>query len=731
MGSTPYFYDGWLGDYCYECTEDSHCDYGYDCDTGTFGSYTCTPGPSFTCVSEMPSQDTDSVLYGDKYFVRLKSVTLFKHVSEVGEVREYYFWSETSNGDSQETDIPCLTHIPLEEKLSVNTKAAAVACGESFRFGIWEDDSLTDGGVLSWLFDDVVGDKWFSTLDFTESSTYRYVSETGEFELECEGCHTFCSEENSLVHNVVFPDNPEYSFDAEHTGVFPLNIWNYDQDSNSAVEEQTYSAVGLTFGCKSCYLAASDAELYIDITMSENAGFQEIFVWGEVDLMAHIGLFLESTSDTQETEEWPVKTLLPMTKVPGLGLGIPIYLGNYGIDFWAGMQVGLDLVAKLAVDGSGTSEYTTKITGVTRLGYVYNVNDGIRFVGDRESSNELLKFDNSMQATTVSTLALRPIYQVGIWSEIGVAEGHAFVQASVDYFAKAQVDHKTSGYTAADEFSEDFLAAPVKFEEFLDDTFGFVSCSDEEHDTRLLITTGIERFQLMAEWKAGLTWDGVDLKGFVWQETFGPWNFPSFLISQPLASGCTCLSCDLLDTTLALPEPDSGDEESPDTGDTSSLDPSLPNFGDFLTGIIALSNMELFEWTPSAEQIFRAALSESAQVVINHVTVEGVSKQSTISSRRRLVQTQSTINSLHVQYSIYVAVESSVSVVSARILIDIENGNFLASLRSKGLTQATYVTNVQSPTHTSISAAARMINYLALHVAMLSVYLQMTLADSG
>jgi len=60
----------------------------------------------------------------------------------------------------------------------------------------------------------------------------------------------------------------EYTFDAEYTGLFPLNIWNYDQESDSAVEEQTYSAAGLTFGCESCYLAAS-GPFYTEFVISE------------------------------------------------------------------------------------------------------------------------------------------------------------------------------------------------------------------------------------------------------------------------------------------------------------------------------------------------------------------------------------------------------------------------------------------------------------------------------
>lgn len=39
--SGRYFYDGILGDYCYVCTQDSHCPGGTECSTGLSGSYTC------------------------------------------------------------------------------------------------------------------------------------------------------------------------------------------------------------------------------------------------------------------------------------------------------------------------------------------------------------------------------------------------------------------------------------------------------------------------------------------------------------------------------------------------------------------------------------------------------------------------------------------------------------------------------------------------------------------
>lgn len=39
--SGRYFYDGILGDYCYVCTQDSHCPGGTECSTGLLGSYTC------------------------------------------------------------------------------------------------------------------------------------------------------------------------------------------------------------------------------------------------------------------------------------------------------------------------------------------------------------------------------------------------------------------------------------------------------------------------------------------------------------------------------------------------------------------------------------------------------------------------------------------------------------------------------------------------------------------
>ena len=48
------------------------------------------------------------------------------------------------------------------DKLTIDAEVASISCGESFRFGIWEDD-FDGGSFTGWdPLEDPMGDRWFS-----------------------------------------------------------------------------------------------------------------------------------------------------------------------------------------------------------------------------------------------------------------------------------------------------------------------------------------------------------------------------------------------------------------------------------------------------------------------------------------------------------------------------------------------------------------------------------------
>jgi len=150
---------------CSECIETSHCPSKFKCGA----SYTCV---NAACSGSMPSKSTRTKS-GSKHVVKLKSVTVKVHEGEGRGNHEYYARAQYSGSWSDKISLPCLTYMEASEKLAIGAEVAIISCGESFRFGIWEDDGVS---IFGWNpLDYPMGDRWFSSLDFLVSSTLSRI----------------------------------------------------------------------------------------------------------------------------------------------------------------------------------------------------------------------------------------------------------------------------------------------------------------------------------------------------------------------------------------------------------------------------------------------------------------------------------------------------------------------------------------------------------------------------
>ena len=208
---------------------------------------------------------------------------------------------------SDKMSLPCLTYMQPSEKLAIGAEVATISCGESFRFGIWEDD-WDRGSITGWdPLDDPMGDRWFSSLDFLVSSTTSLESDNNKFELECESCHKSCSKEDSLVKTISKTSSQDYSMKlsekVEELGFgskdtyLPVGLWNYNSTNKKATEEYKLTAAGMTMNCKDCHLTVGDADLYVELTLDAFSGYKGFSVLADSEVTFHIDALLTGTKN--------------------------------------------------------------------------------------------------------------------------------------------------------------------------------------------------------------------------------------------------------------------------------------------------------------------------------------------------------------------------------------------------------------------------------------------------
>ena len=249
---------------CEACLEESHCPHGYTCTSGEWGSTFLSEWECVdifgTCAKDMPPKRSSVTRSDGKHVVLLKSVTIKKHESDgvlgSGGEQDFYFW--THRGSKHE--LPCLSLTDDHQAFrNIDADVGAVACDEALRFGLWESDSFGSEWLgTSWMFDDAYGDRWFTTLDFLSSATYLYRGDKADFELECQGCHACASAEST--------SNPLSQFkQGERIDVGPVNVWNYDTQSGTAIEAFDLvgdsTSGGPSVRCSNCYLGIPSNEV--------------------------------------------------------------------------------------------------------------------------------------------------------------------------------------------------------------------------------------------------------------------------------------------------------------------------------------------------------------------------------------------------------------------------------------------------------------------------------------
>ena len=249
---------------CEACLEESHCPQGYTCTSedwlSTFYRKWECVDIFGTCAKDMPPKRSSVTRSDGKHVVLLKSVTIKKHerdgIAGLGGKQDFYFW--THRGSKHE--LPCLSLTEDHQAFrNIDADVGAVACDEALRFGLWESDSFDSPWLdTSWMFDDAYGDRWFTTLDFLSTSTYLYRGDKADFELECQGCHTCTSAESTL--------NPLSQFkQGKRIDVGPVNVWNYDTQSGTAIEAFDLvgdsTSGGPSVRCSNCYLGIPSNEV--------------------------------------------------------------------------------------------------------------------------------------------------------------------------------------------------------------------------------------------------------------------------------------------------------------------------------------------------------------------------------------------------------------------------------------------------------------------------------------
>jgi hypothetical protein len=709
---------------CEECSDDDHCDAESKCNMPTTGRWTCEVNEALKNCA-MPDETTETTTSDSKYIVKLKTVTVKEHDTDTlggdGEkgTHEYFMRTQQAGNWQDNIKLPCLTQVDVDVALEVNAAIAEVKCGDSFRFGIWEDD--TWGLVLY----EAMGDKWFTTLDFMTSSTIFYNTESSRvsFVIECEGCKQYCTDKNSMIA-VSTPDADDVTWALSNAltevgysqdTYLPIGIWNFDSDTKQASEEIVLSGGGLTMNCKDCHLTVSDADLFINVETSLASGIEKFAVWADAEVTFHINALLES--EDAYTKEW-TKALIDITQLP-YPLHLDLTVASVG--FKAGLKAGVDLVTSLATSVSGSAEYTSDVKGSLKFGIVYDVNNGASFLNEASVKNENPIWKNSINGQMVAKLAVRPCLQAGIWGSAGsVAKAHAYAEGCADVFARTNLTHSAAGYSTSPA-DTGFSTALVKLDEALPDVFK--SCdvsSTSKHDTRLLVNVGIGNPKLRAEWYADITWgsgSATDAEKAAQQalktSSYGPWSLPGAELSLPVASGCMCISaCSSGGSASNGDTPQLPGSSSQPTAPTSN-DVIMPTSGAFVQGALMLVGMQLFEWNAETELAFRSTLADSANVWVNHVRVDSVSQ--TVVTRRRLLES----TALDVKYVVYATTVENVNTIASLITADVNSGDFLVKARVNGLTAVTSMVVSEEPSTLLLEESAAAGLPHAAHITLL------------
>ena len=633
----------------------------------------------------MPSRSSRTVS-GLKHVVKLKSVTVKVHESETMGNHEYYGRTKLAGSWSDKLNLPCLTYMQPSDKLTIDAEVASISCGESFRFGIWEDD-FDGGSFTGWdPLDDPMGDRWFSSLDFLVSSTTSLESEHIKFELECQSCHTSCSKKNSLLEDVAKSSGQDYSltlsdkvkefgFGSKDT-YLPVGLWNYNGANQKATDKYKLTEAGMTMDCRDCHLTVSDADLYVKLTLDAFSGYQGFSVLADTEVTFHIDAIL-SGSRNQELDT--IKSLVDDFRLP---FPLSIDATVAGIGFHIGLKAKVDLFTKMftAVDGSAT--YTSDVVGKLKAGLVYDVDSGIKFLSTSDIGNENVGWENSIIGELSSKLTIRPCLQAGVWAKASTfANAHAYGEVCAGIFAETTLKHESNGYATPLAAESNMSKALVKLDEILPSTF--TSCdASSKHDTRLLVQVGISNVNLGADFNAEIDW-GISSSSNepankeLRKNAYGPWPLIEET-STPVASGCLCISaCGRPETPALMPAP-------------TSTDVDMPATGHFVEGIISLVGMQLYEWSSAAELALRKTLASSADVSVTHVSVGSVTARQ-INRRRRLLSTPA----LDVEYVIYAPSPEKAAMITERITSDIESGTLTVMARNNGLSAVTSITSVQ------------------------------------
>ena len=728
----PHLIKKTFGYECEACRDDNDCASGYVCDKGTLGvgRRSCKEGVSLACYGDMPAKHSGATKSGSKYVVTLKTVSLNKHdpmgnvFAETSGGHEYYAMTKQRSTWGPKINIPCLAHEPLITQLTVDTKVAEVSCGDSFRFGIWEDDHDLGSGLL----DDPMGDRWFSTLDFLTSPTnpFKSASASAEFELECKGCHESCTEKDSLAHTFTPSPVADVDYSKKLSDVvskdqyLPVGIWNYDRDGMKAKEEYKLTAGGLTMNCKDCHLTVSDAELYVEFKLDLYAGFKEFAVLADSEVTFHIDALLSGEKDS--TQKW-TNILVAPKAIPYLSVGAGINFAGATIEFIIGLKAGANLVTEMATAVQGSANYKSDVVGKLKAGLIYDKETGSKFLSSASISNENVDWENSINGELSTKISIQPCLQGGIWGNAAdYVSAHAYAQICGDVFGRTTLSHQSSGYETSPAADSDMSKALVKFNDILPSTFSTCEVSStSKHDTRLLVQVGIGSPILSADFNAAVNWgtsspgedDSKDEE--LRTSAYGPWTLPSLELSIPVASGCLCVSACSgggvgSDSTLAPAPP-----PAPSTSDVN-----MPTQGTFVEGTLSLVGMQLYEWNSAAELAFRKTIAASAEVWVNHVRIDSVTERQ-ISQRRRLLAT----SALDVEYVVYSASPDDAGTIASRISSDTKSGTIAALARNFGLSEVTSVSVVKDPSMTTVAAAAANLKHVlyGIFFSLLSVFL--------
>ena len=651
----------------------------------------------------MPSKSTRTKS-GTKHVVRLKSVTVKVHNDDGEKMGDHTYYGRTKHSGSwnDKLNLPCLTYMQPSEKLTIDAEVAIISCGESFRFGIWEDD--IDGGSLTgWdPLDDPMGDRWFTSLDFLVSSTTSLESENIKFELECESCHASCSKENSLAKTITKSSDQTYSMtlseEVKELGFgskdsyLPVGLWNYDSAAKKATKEYKLTEAGMTMNCKDCHLTVSDADLYVELTLDAFSGYKGFSVLADAEVTFHVDAILTGSKNKKLNS---IKALVDDFALPS---PLSISATVVGIGFTVGLKAKVDLLTDMstAVDGSAT--YTSDVVGKLKAGLIYDMDTGINFLSTSDISNENVGWENSIIGELSSRLTVRPCLQAGVWAKASsFANAHAYGEICAGVFAETTLKHDSRGYETPLGPESNMSKALVKLDEVFPSTFKSCDASSK-HDTRLLVQVGVSNVKLGADLNAELDWgfsssSNEPANKELRKNAYGPWPLIEEM-STPVASGCLCISA------CGRPAlPSAGAPALPPA--PTSTDVDMPNDGSFVEGIISLVGMQLYEWNSAAELAFRKTIASSANVWVNHVRIDSVTARQ-INRRRSLLST----SALDVEYVVYAASPEQAGTIASSISADAESGALAIKARENGLTAVTSTSSVKEPTTTTKTSSS-------------------------